>query len=156
MGADVFGAGLVSLSSAKGLSEPVSEKISEEEAFANGFFYFVKALKTLAADADTQCKRMGNYNVAWELKDDVSAGGYLLNLPGAPLTQEEKDGIVAMVAALNNLPASLLVAATTEAANKKAMSDPSWEPLRARASELLKVLAVATARTEAFLAGLNS
>jgi hypothetical protein len=134
----------------------VSEDISEEEAFANAFFYFIKALRILAADADTQCKRMGNYNVAWELKDDVSAGAYLLSLPGGTLTQEEKDGIAAMVAALNGLPASLLVAATTEATNKKAMEDPSWAPLRARASELLKVLAVTTARNEAFLAGRKS
>jgi hypothetical protein len=138
------------------MSEPVSEKISVEEGFAHAFFYFIKALKILAADADTQCKRMGNYNVAWELKDDVSAGAYLLSLPGGMLTQEEKDGIAAMLAALSGLPASLLVAATTEAANKKAMNDLSWAPLRARASELLKVLAVATARNEEFLAGRKS
>lgn len=131
----------------------MSNEISEEDAFANGFFYFVKALKILAADADTQCKRIGNYNVAWELKDDVSAGAYLLNLPGARLTQEEKDGIVAMVAALKELPASLLVSATTEAENKKVMSHPSWAPLRVRASTLLSLLAATTARNELFLAG---
>lgn len=134
----------------------MSEEISEEEGFANAFFYFIKALRILAADADTQCKRMGNYNVAWELKSDVSAGAYLLSLPGGALTQEEKDGIAAIVVALNGLPASLLVAATTEDTNKKAMDDPSWTPLRARASELLKVLAGATARNEAFLAGRKS
>ena len=129
----------------------MSEEISEEEGFANAFFYFIKALRILAADADTQCERMGNYNVAWELKDDVSAGAYLLGLPGGALTQEEKDGIAVMVAALNGLPASLLVAATTEAANKKAMNDPSWVSLRARASELLSLLAATTRRNDAFL-----
>ncbi len=111
------------------------------------------SLAVLGADADTQCKRIGNYNVAWELKDDVSAGAYLLNLPGSPLTQEEKDGIVAMVAALKELPASLLVSATTEAENKKVMSHPSWAPLRVRASALLSLLAATTARNELFLAG---
>lgn len=134
----------------------MSEEISEKEAFANGFFYFVKALKILAADADVQCKRMGNFNVAWELKDDVSAGAYLLNLPGAPLTQGEKDGIVALVAALKELPASLLISAATEEANRKVMNDPRWIPLRARAAELLRLLAAATARNEEFLAGRNS
>lgn len=131
----------------------MNEEISEKDAFANGLFYFVKALKILAADADEQCQRMGNYNVAWELKDDVSAGAYLLNLPDAPLTQGEKDGIVAIVAALKELPASLLASATTEEANRTIMSDPHWIPLRARAAELLKLLAETTARNEKFLAG---
>lgn len=134
----------------------MSEEIPAKDAFANGFLYFVKALKILAADADVQCKRMGNYNVAWELKDDVSAGAYLLNLPGAPLAQEEKDGIIAMVSALRELPASLLVSATTEEANERVMNDPCWIPLRARAAELLKLLAATTARNEEFLAGRDS
>lgn len=121
--------------------------------FSNAYHYFVEALKVLTADADTQCKRMGNYNVAWELKEDVSAGAYLLNLPGALLTQVEKDGIAAMVEALKGLPTSLLVSATTEAANKTAMNDPCWTPLRVRAAELLSLLAATTRRNEDFLAG---
>ncbi len=136
------------------MGEPVSEKISEEEAFANAYHYFVEALKVLAADADTQCKRMSNYNVAWEIKDDVSRGVGLLRLPGAQrLTSEERDGITGLLTALKEIPASLLAAATTEAANKKVMSHPSWAPLRARAAELLNLLAPTTTRNEAFLAG---
>lgn len=131
---------------------PVSEEISEQEAFANGFFYLVKAIKMLAEDADAQCKHMKNYNVAWELKDDISRSAGVLKLPGArELSQAEVDGIAAMVAALKELPASLLVAATTEAANKKAMNDPRWIPLRARAAELLRLLAATTKRVEVFL-----
>lgn len=134
------------------MGEFEGEKMSEEEAFAHAFFYFIKALKVLAADADEQCEYMSNYNVAWELKSDVSRSAGLLKLPGArELTQDEKDGIAAMVAALSALPASLLVAATTEAANKKAMNDPCWIPVRVRAAELLSLLAAATARNEAFL-----
>lgn len=129
----------------------MSKEISEEDAFANGFFYFIQAIKILSADAKVQCTCMGNYNVAWELKSDVSAGAYLLNLPSAPLTQEEQDGIVAMVAALKEVPTSLLIEATTEAANKKAMSHPCWIPLRAHAAELLRLLAAATQRNESFL-----
>ena len=125
--------------------------ISEADDFANVFFYFIKALKVLAKDADAQCEYMGNYNVAWELKSDVSAGAYLLNLPGE-LTQREKDGIAAMVAALNELPVSLLAGATTETANKKAMNAPDWVPLRVRAAELLRLLSGAIRKNEAFLA----
>jgi hypothetical protein len=133
----------------------VSEEISEEDAFANAYYYFVEALKMLAADADTQCKRKSIYNnVAWEIKDDVSRGVGLLRLPGAQrLTSEERDGIIGLLTALKDLPASLLTAATTEAANKEIMSHPSWAPLRVRASALLSLLAATTARNELFLAG---
>lgn len=41
--------------------------MSPEEEFANSYYYFVEALKVLAADADSQCDVMGNYNVAWEV-----------------------------------------------------------------------------------------
>ena len=132
----------------------MNDKISEEEVFANAYHYFVEALKVLAADADTQCEYMSNYNVAWELKDDVSRGAGILKLPGMKvLTQDQREGIVAMVEALNELPTSLLVSATTEAANRKAMNDPCWTPLRARATELLSLLATTTRRNEDFLAG---
>jgi hypothetical protein len=132
----------------------VSEELSEEEVFANAYYYFVEALNVLAADADTQCKRMGKYNVAWEIKDDVSRGAGLLRLPGArQLTNEEKDGIAGLMTELKELPASVLAAATTEAANKSAMNHPSWAPLRTRASQLLNLLADTTVRNEAFLTG---
>jgi hypothetical protein len=135
----------------------VSEKISEEEAFANTYHYFIEALKVLAADADTQCKRMSNYNVAWEIKDDVFRGVGLLSLPGAKgLTSEERDGITGLMTALKEFPASLLIAATTEAANRKAMNHSSWAPLRVHASELLNLLAATTRRNEDFLAGHKS
>jgi hypothetical protein len=51
----------------------VAEKLSDEEWLENEFFYFLKALDTLTLDAEDQCERMGNYNVAWELQEDVSA-----------------------------------------------------------------------------------
>jgi hypothetical protein len=129
-------------------------ELSEEEAFANSYFYFVDALTTLAADADAQCERMTNFNVAWEIKDDLSRGASLLRLPGAQdLTSEERRGIADLLTALNDIPEFLLVAATTKAANLKAMNHSSWTPLRQRASELLSLLAATTRRNEAFLAG---
>jgi hypothetical protein len=132
----------------------MNDKISEEEVFANAYHYFVEALKVLAADADTQCEYMSNYNVAWQLKDDVSRSAGILKLPGAQvLTQEEREGIVAMVEVLNELPSLVLDVATTEEANRKAMTDPCWTPLRARAADLLSLLAATTRRNEDFLAG---
>lgn len=132
-------------------SESKREEISDEESFALCVHYFIKALETLAADADEQCRRMAGGYVAWEVKDDVCRDAVnVLNLSGARgLAQVEKDGIAGMVAALNELPASLLAGSTAED-GKRAMNDPRWVPLRARAFELLKVLAPMAARSETF------
>lgn len=130
-------------------TQPDGGELSPEEQFANSYYYFVKALKILAAEADRQCALMGNFNVAWEIKHDVSAGLWLLNLP-SNLSQQERDGISGIVAALEQIPASVFEGGATATANRRAMKHPCWIPLRARASELLTLLSSATSRNEAF------
>ncbi|WP_321922320.1 hypothetical protein [Burkholderia sp. BCC1998] len=132
-------------------SQPHSSGMSPEEAFANSYYHFVEALKILAADAEFQCDVMGNYNVAWELKHDVSAGSCMLTLTSGELTKQQRDGIAGIVAALDEIPDSVLEGGTTAAVNKRAMHHPCWIPLRARAAELLTLLSSATSRNEAFL-----
>ncbi|MGP8473895.1 hypothetical protein [Burkholderia sp. PR2] len=131
-------------------NEPDSDELTPEEQFANSYLYFIKAIETLAADADKQCAIMGNYNVAWEIKDNVSAGMFLLDIPG-PLTEPERDGIARIVAALDQIPASVLEGATNAAENRRVMNDTCWAPLRRRAAELLVLLSSATRRNEAYL-----
>lgn len=46
--------------------------MSEREAFEHAYHYFAQALEVLTSDPKTQCEKGGNYNVAWELKNDVS------------------------------------------------------------------------------------
>ncbi|WP_321863545.1 hypothetical protein [Burkholderia cenocepacia] len=125
--------------------------MSPEEEFANSYYYFAEALKILAADPDFQCDAMGNYNVAWELKYNVSAGLCMLTLPSRELTEQQRDGIAQIVAALDEIPASVLGGGTTAAINKRAMHHPCWIPLRARAAELLTLLSDVTSRNEEFL-----
>ncbi|MBR8297029.1 hypothetical protein KDW63_22865 [Burkholderia cenocepacia] len=125
--------------------------MSPEEEFANSYYYFVEALKILAADADSQCDVMGNYNVAWELKHNVSAGLCMLTLPSRELTKQQRDGIAGIVAALDEIPDSVLGGGTNAVVNKRAMHHPCWTPLRTRAAELLTLLGSVTSRNEAFL-----
>ncbi|WP_155754867.1 hypothetical protein [Burkholderia anthina] len=132
-------------------SQPDSSGMSPEEEFANSYYYFVEALKILAADADSQCDVMGNYNVAWELKYNVSAGLCMLTLPSRELTKQQRDGIAQIVAALDEIPASVLGGGTTASINKRAMHHPCWMPLRTRAAELLTLLSGVTSRNEEFL-----
>ena len=139
------------MQSAEMKSESKGEEISDEEAFALAVYYFIKALELLAADASEQCKVMAGAFVAWEIRDNVCRGAYILSLPGARhLTQLERNGIASVVTASNELPVSLLAGAIAEDATR-AMNDPQRVPLRAQAAELLEVLAPTAARSADFL-----
>ena len=128
------------------------KQIREREAFENGYYYFIQALEILAQDASAQCENSGNYNVAWELKDDVSAGAYLLNSPSSSrLTAEQKRGILDLISELESVPSTELPAGPNPQDNLAAMNHPSWKPLRKHASQLLKLLAQATEECNRYL-----
>ena len=44
---------------------------TDEEEFHSSFRIFLNAVEMLASPPEEQCRLMGNYNVAWELKEDV-------------------------------------------------------------------------------------
>ena len=136
------------------MSSHDQEPLSEREAFENGFWYFSESLEILAAPAHVQCERMGNYNVAWELKDDVQAAGYLLQSPSSGrLSVEQRQGISNMVQSLDAIPAEVLVSCTTVEGNALAMSRPCWVPIREQARLLLGVLAPAIDDCRRYLDG---
>jgi hypothetical protein len=92
---------------------------------------------------------MGDYNVAWELKDDVQAGQYLAEweLLGA----QEKAQIDMLVRTLDGVPHNLLRAAEGRTSNLAAMSDEAWTPIRRQASALLAFMESFTSANEAWL-----
>src|SRR5439155_23640835 len=99
----------------------------------------------LVQDAATQCERMGNYNVAWELKADVSRGKQLLSYSSSSrLNAEQKQGIQDLVSALESVPTTELPAGGKTEDNLAAMNHPSWKPLRTQAAHLVALLAPAT------------
>jgi len=118
----------------------MTSEISEEEGFSLAYRVFWDAVNMLAQNAVTQCNMMGNYNVAWELKSDISAGSYLTKSNSSSLSQEQKSGIDNLIEALASVPDSVLISAKSASANLSAMNHLCWEPLRAQASELLELL----------------
>lgn len=116
-----------------------SEPLDAEEAFHNGFYYFLRAAETLSLDADSQCKEMGDSNVAWELKDDVMAGRYLLGAGFLPRAQEQS--IEALLQALKPVPVNDMPTGDGRAPNLAAMSHPAWGPLRILAKNSCEQLA---------------
>ncbi len=118
--------------------------ISDEESFQNGYYYFVKAVEILAMSPEEQCECLGYCNVAWELKDDVSAGAYLFNLPTPSITNYQKGVILTLINDLNSIPSYVLKAGIGVPVSLESMRNQCWEPLRLRASRLLKELETAT------------
>lgn len=87
----------------------VGEPISEEEAFATLYYYFIMHVRGLAADGEKQLSS-GYFDVPWEVKYNLTRDADLLQLPSAStLSQAERDGIAALVGALDKIPDSMLV-----------------------------------------------
>lgn len=111
--------------------------------FDSAYRVFAEALAMLASSPEEQCEAMGNFNVAWELKDDVQAGKYLVD--SDRLNAEQVAWILTLACALDAVPATTLPAGAGRAENLAAMRHPSWIPLRALASQASEALSSVTA-----------
>ena len=128
----------------------MEEKISDNESFHNAYRVFHEAIEALSEPADVQCKIMGNHDVAWNLKDDVSAGLYLSNSPSSVLTESQVLAIEQLINEIDEIPENVFIAAKTEEENHAAMQHPSWEYLREHAKALIHKLKSATKKNDAF------
>lgn len=129
-----------------------------QDNFENSFWYYVKALRVLSHDAETQCEEMGNYNTPWEIRQDVGECGLYLIRPSASyLTWEQTEKIVELSTILEMLPreavAPVGLLMTSHAGCIYAMNHPAWEPLREDARRLLARLEPAIRRNEAYFQG---
>lgn len=127
----------------------------EQDDFENAFFYFVDALRTLGLEADEQCEQLGNYNVPWELRHDVSEGAIAITKARISyLDAEQTARVTEMVSALNALPDEAIaphgVLTDNHAGSLIAMGHPSWGPIRRKAKELLQLLEPAIERNNKY------
>jgi hypothetical protein len=113
-------------------------EIADEEEFHSSFRLFFEALQMLSSSAEEQCSLMGNYNVAWELKDDVAAGRFLLNR--GYLSEQQESWVRALAFALSAVDAQILPAGPGIESNLAAMRSAAWEPLRFLAQEVTRQL----------------
>lgn len=115
--------------------------LSDRESFENSYYYFVEAVRALAAPLNEQRQIYGSTipGIAWELKADVSAGSYLINSSSCHLPQPQREAILALVAQLRIIP---------EGAD---LHHPLWDTLRPHASRLLEILQPFTQANAAYL-----
>ncbi len=117
--------------------------------FHSAYRVFAEALEMLATEAEAQCAAMGDFNVAWELKDDVQAGEDLIG--HGRLNAEQEAWIATLVCALDAVPATALPAGAGRDANLAAMRHPSWIPIRVLARSTLDALCAANASNARYL-----
>lgn len=122
---------------------------TDEEEFHSSFRIFLNAIELLASSAEEQCRLMGNYNVAWELKQDVQAGKFLVGR--GYLTPNDEAWVKALVAALDPIDTQVLPSGSGAEANIMAMSHPSWAPARYLAAEVLRSLAASATANSKYL-----
>ena len=111
----------------------------DEDEFHNSFRLYLSSLEMLAATAEVQCELMGNYNVAWELKDEVSAGKFLVGR--GYLSGEQEAWVQALSHALDALNTQVRPAGASKESYLSVMSHPGWEPMRYLAKEVIRQLA---------------
>lgn len=116
-----------------------SDLHADEEEFHSSYRIFLNAIEMLSSSPEDQCELMGDYNVAWELKDDVSAGQYLIGR--GFLTNSQEAWVGALVGALGTVNSQVLPSGKGREVNLLAMTEPCWDPLRFIAKELLDHLA---------------
>jgi len=121
-------------------SIPISQSDlkSDADEFHSSFRIFLNAVEMLAASAEQQCEVMGNYNVGWELKEDVAAGQFLVGR--GYLSATEESWVAALAKAVQIVNAQVLPAGPGKDANLQAMRHECWAPLRFLAREVHRQL----------------
>lgn len=122
---------------------------TDEAEFHSSFRIFLNAIAMLASSPEDQCQLMGNCNVAWELKEDVQAGKFLVGR--GYLKANEEAWVNALVAALDPIDTQVLPSGSSAEANVIAMSHPSWAPARYLAAEVLRNLVAPAAANAKYL-----
>ncbi|EER60554.1 hypothetical protein AcdelDRAFT_1891 [Acidovorax delafieldii 2AN] len=127
----------------------VAELKTDESEFHTSYRIFIDAVQMLASSPEDQCAAMGDFNVAWELKDDVRAGKYLVGQ--GYLNEVQEAWVLALAGALDAVPAQVLPAGAGRETNLLGMKHPSWVPLRVIANVVLDALRPFTEQNAKYL-----
>jgi len=129
------------------------EEMSDEEVFENSYFYFVDSLQALASPPEVACERYGHFNVAWEIKDDVSRGVYLAESPVSRLSARQAAAIKELADELSRLPENVIRFTKVIEKSLENMRHPAWVPIRAKAARLVEGLRQVTETNKKYFSG---
>src|SRR5258708_34651800 len=98
-----------------------------EEKYQHIFFYFIKALRVLAMDPQSQCEAEGNFNVAQEIQYEIRSGRYVLGK--GKLNLSEEAAIASLASAVAPVPDSALTRPQCHLPNVNNISDPASQQI---------------------------
>ena len=128
-----------------------SSQISTEEAWHNGYWVFLFTLEALSRSPAEQCELMGDFNTAWELRDDALGGRYLIG--SGFFNEQQEAAVVKFLTAIDPVPVNEMPSGAGREANLAAMQHPAWQPIRDIAKHLLGVLESVTQANLAYFQG---
>lgn len=129
----------------------MAEQASREETFELSLHSFLQWLGALAMGPKEACDMWGNYNVAWELIDDLKGHAkVILEHPDSYLTLPQRIEISRFLESLSAIPHNVLDSATSAEDNYAAMSHPCWQQYRKSAAHLMEILASAAKRNKEY------
>jgi hypothetical protein len=127
---------------------------SEDEIYANAFFFFLQELSLMSKTPEEQCEEKQYDNVAWELKNFFirSAEGVLIT-PGGKLSDCQTFNVRELMHNVSSIPDDVINIARSNLREEhlRAMSDPCWTPLRVQAKVLMSLLDSETQRIHSIL-----
>jgi len=123
--------------------------MSAIEASHLSYNVFLFTVETLAKPAEEQCQAMGDYNTAWELRDDALYGHNLIGT--GFFTEQQESAVLAFMAAVRPVPVNDMPGGSGRTANLAAMRHPAWEQVRLLAKALLEILAPVTEANRTFI-----
>jgi hypothetical protein len=133
------------------MTEPPQISALEDAHLAYNVFIFT--LEALAKPPQEQCEVMGDYNTAWELRNDALAARYLIG--SGLFTDQQELAILKFLAAVEPIAVNEMPGGAGRFRNLLAMQNPAWEPIRLLSMDLLATLAPITETNRMYL-GLQS
>lgn len=129
----------------------VPGSLTAEESFEHQLRCLLQWLSVMTMEPIELCDTWGNYNVAWELVDDLKGDGAAVTSAHCSyLTKSQRQDVLNFLYSLTLIPEDILVGATTVAANIQAMSHPCWIPYKKSAAALILSLESAAERNRKY------
>lgn len=124
----------------------------EDDIYANSYWFLYKTLSVLAEEPSEQCETMNYDHVAWQIRWDATSWTHpVLDLPGAGLSDEQRQAIGRLLSEVAAVPDSVVMVPNVKEEHLRTMGDPCWIPIRAHAKALIPLLENETQRTHDIL-----
>jgi len=122
-----------------------------EDLWENGYFHYIRSLRTLATSPEEACSLYGHFNVAYELWYEVRGGVHLVESPKHRLSPAHVTLISELAAALAELPPEAISFTDVAQESLRRLKHPSWVRPRALAARLLLQLGHVTSSNLAYI-----